>query len=153
MSVVDKRAFPWRWDRQTLRIRFVQWERVCDDIISCSGQSSWRGSTPTGRLLPAGRQWPIGQRGNGQVTSFFLLPGMSSAGGLAGRMARCQKQPFRRVKKQTQQGEAAHRVWQRQERGHSTDRLSNTHMTTKHPYLRHWRDDKLLKSLSDKETN
>lgn len=52
----------------------------------------------------------LGQGGDGQVTSFLLLPGMSTAGGVAGRMARCQNQPFRRVKKQAQLGEAAHRA-------------------------------------------
>lgn len=51
----------------------------------------------------------LGQGGDGQVTSFFL-PGMSTAGEVTGRMARCQKQPFRCVKKQAQLGEAAHRV-------------------------------------------
>lgn len=52
----------------------------------------------------------LGQGGDGQVTSFFLLPGMRTVEGVAGRMARCQKQPFRRVKKQAQLGEAAHRA-------------------------------------------
>lgn len=63
----------------------------------------------------------LGQSSNGQVTSFFLLPGMSAAGGVTGRMARCQKQPFRRVKKQAQLGEAVQRPWQREDWGYSTD--------------------------------
>lgn len=84
-------------------VRF--WERVCRDITSCGGQSSWHGVRPTDLLLPAGRQWPrAGRRWPGH--QLFLLPGMSAAGGVAGRMARCQKQPFRRVKKQAQLGEA-----------------------------------------------
>lgn len=73
----------------------------------------------------------LGQRGDGQVTIFFLLPGMSAAGGVAGRMARCQKQPFRRVKKQAQLGEAAHRAWQRD----FADRLPNKHIITKQLYV------------------
>lgn len=79
----------------------------------------------------------LGQGGDGQVTSFFLLPGMSAVGGVAGRMATCQKQPFRCVKKQAQLGEAAHRAWQREreERGHYTDRLPNKHMITKQDYV------------------
>lgn len=50
----------------------------------------------------------LGQGSDGQVTSFFLLPGMNPVGGVAGKMARFQKQPFRCVKKQAQLGEAAH---------------------------------------------
>lgn len=103
-------------------ITTILWERVCRDITSCGGQSSWHGFRPTDLLLPAGWQWPRAG-GDGQVTSFFL-PGMSAAGEVTGRMARCQKQPFRCVKKEAQLGEAAHRVWQGEEWGQS-ERLPN----------------------------
>lgn len=52
----------------------------------------------------------LGQGSDGQVTSFFLLHGMRTVGGMTGSMARCQKQPFRCVKKEAQLGEAAHRA-------------------------------------------
>ena len=77
----------------------------------------------------------LGQHGDGQVTISFLLPGMSAVGGVAGRMARCQKQPFRRVKKQAQLGEAAHRAWQREELVHFADRLPIKHTITTQLYV------------------
>lgn len=66
------------------------------------------------------------QDSDGQVTSFFPLPGVNPVGGVAGRMAWFQKQPFRCVKKQAQLGEAAHRAWQSQDWGYS-HRLPNQH--------------------------
>lgn len=48
-------------------------------------------------------------------------------GGVIGSMARCQKQPFRCVKKQAQLGEAAHRAWQREDPGHYAERLPSKH--------------------------
>lgn len=65
----------------------------------------------------------LGQSSDGQVTSFFFLPGKRTVGGVTGSMARCQKQPFRCVKKQAQLGEAAHR--------RDRDRLPNELMIIK----------------------